>query len=262
MSKRFAVGCVMPSPAPRAALTHSEDFSDESDESSSRTSTELVLCSEPEYVPQYKTMALTRFQNLSPERRQEILQVAAHEFAEHGYEGTSYNELLKKLGMGKSQAYYYFSDKKDLFVTACAACYEAFYDEIALLPDPTNADEYWQTVLSQYIIGFSYQQQHPIAARLTRAIARSPQRFDLAMAVIMGEGSSRELYLEWIHLGQRLGAIRRDFPDDFLVPFCLQTSALVDSWFAERAEKTSTEETERLAVRFTSALRRMLEPSD
>jgi AcrR family transcriptional regulator len=89
-------------------------------------------------------MALARFHKLPPARRGELLGAAAEAFAEGGYDGTSFNKLIERLGLSKSQAYYYFEDKADLFATACAACYEDFYAEAAVLPLPASAREFWE----------------------------------------------------------------------------------------------------------------------
>lgn len=205
-------------------------------------------------------MALDRFQNLPLDRQRDILRVAAKAFAEHGYEGTSYNDLLRQLGMGKSQAYYYFADKADLFVTACATCYEEYYDEVARLPQPASKSEVWEYVRKLHYVGFRYQKAHPVAAQLTLAVARSPSRFQLSRAVLEGPGSSTEQYRQWLELGRKLGAVRTDLPEDFLVHQCMQTSALVDAWFAERAATATPAQMRKWAAQFADLSRRMLEP--
>src|SRR6187200_725830 len=120
-----------------------------------------------------RAMALSRFQNLPPEQQADILSKAAAHFAEHGYADSSYNDLLRQLGMGKSQAYYYFADKADLFITAVAASYERYYEEAALLPLPTSQGEFWDYVRELTLLGFRYQSKDPIASRLTRAASTS-----------------------------------------------------------------------------------------
>jgi AcrR family transcriptional regulator len=206
-------------------------------------------------------MALDRFYRLPEKRRQEILRVAAQVFAEGGYEGTSYNALLERLKMGKSQAYYYFADKADLFVTASTASYEEYYAHVATLPSPGTAAAYWEYVRQLHLIGFEFQKTHPLAAQLTLAAAESPARLSLAQASIVGAASTRARYAEWIALGQGLGAVRKDMPLDLLIHLCVQNAAMVDAWFAERARAATQSEMEEWAVLFSDLLRRMLEPS-
>lgn len=48
--------------------------------------------------------------------RNEILQTAAKEFAEKGYDSANINEIATKSGIGKGTIYNYFNTKKDLYL--------------------------------------------------------------------------------------------------------------------------------------------------
>ena len=62
-------------------------------------------------------MSRRRFENLDPDRQQRLLESAAEEFDEKGYDGASLNRIIERSGMSKSSLYYYFDDKADLFTT-------------------------------------------------------------------------------------------------------------------------------------------------
>src|SRR5690349_22874095 len=62
-------------------------------------------------------MPRPRFEKLQPEKRERLLESAAKEFATHGYDDASLNQILEKAGVSKGAAYYYFDDKADLFMT-------------------------------------------------------------------------------------------------------------------------------------------------
>lgn len=47
--------------------------------------------------------------------KEKILKIAVEEFAKHGYEGVSMNNLAKKLELNKATIYYHFEDKKSLY---------------------------------------------------------------------------------------------------------------------------------------------------
>jgi AcrR family transcriptional regulator len=206
-------------------------------------------------------MALTRFQNLPPEQRAAILEKAASVFADQGYAECSYNELLRELGMGKSQAYYYFADKADLFLTAVAACYERFYDEARVLPLPRNAEEFWDYVRRLTLLGFRFQSEDPVTSKLTRALVGSEVRFRVADALMSTEGTSREQHQRWIRLGQELGAVRTDLDPELLVRLSLEFAQFVDGFFAERAENATPRERERHAEIFTDLTQRLFAPA-
>src|SRR5258708_33852499 len=67
-------------------------------------------------------MLFPRFGKLTQERRERVLDVAAQEFADYGFEDASINRILENAKMGKGAAYYYFEDKADLFATTVQYC--------------------------------------------------------------------------------------------------------------------------------------------
>ena len=75
-------------------------------------------------------MARSRFENLDRDKQEAILQVAAEEFAERGYEGASINRIIERSGMSKGSVYYYFEDKADLFATTLERSIQRIMDEI------------------------------------------------------------------------------------------------------------------------------------
>jgi len=56
------------------------------------------------------------FENLPENRREHILKVCMEEFAVNGYEKTSTNTIVKKLGISKGVLFLYFGSKKNLFM--------------------------------------------------------------------------------------------------------------------------------------------------
>lgn len=205
-------------------------------------------------------MALARFRNLPSGQQTLILETSARFFAEHGYADASYSQLLAELGMGKSQAYYYFADKADLFITAVAACYERYYEQAAQVALPRSATAFWDYVHALTLLGFRFQNTDPIAFGLMRAAVTSEVRFRLADALITSEGSSREQHARWVALGQTLGAVRRDLEPAFLVRLSLEFAFFVDGYFADLSSPVPDAECARLADTFTDLSRRMFEP--
>lgn len=56
------------------------------------------------------------FENLEQSRKDRILQVCIEEFARNGYEKTSTNTIVKRLGISKGLLFLYFKSKKNLFL--------------------------------------------------------------------------------------------------------------------------------------------------
>jgi len=109
-------------------------------------------------------------------------------------------------------------------------------------------------------IGVRFQRTHPIAARLSRALAESPRREELGRASINQAASTTERHTAWVQLGQRLGAVRTDLPLELLVALSVDISATTDVWFAARAEHTAESELEPIADQFADLSRRLFAP--
>ncbi len=65
--------------------------------------------------------------------RKLILLAAAYEFADHGYNGASYNSIAKRAGIAKGLVQYHIPTKADL---ATAVITEAFTEGVFLAPTP------------------------------------------------------------------------------------------------------------------------------
>ena len=59
-------------------------------------------------------MSTERFEKLSKDKRQRILDAAREEFARVPYEEASINQIIKNAGISRGSFYTYFDDKKDL----------------------------------------------------------------------------------------------------------------------------------------------------
>ena len=207
-----------------------------------------------------RPMARPRFQQLPRERREEILGVAAAEFARSGFHGTSYNQLLERLQLGKSSAYYYFEDKRDLFLTVLQRCYAAYFAVIKQLEPPTSADGYWAHLHRTTVLCYGFMLEDPTAAHLMQCMQREK--------ALLGELVSSELlasmqdsYEEMIRNGQRLGAIRSDMPQSLLVDTVRDVAMTFDRWFiTERSHGGDAPTPEHAATMYTDVVRRICAP--
>lgn len=79
------------------------------------------------------------FFNLAQDKREHILEIAIHEFAEHGYKSASISRMVANAGIAKGSFYQYFKDKNDLFlhlVTLATEQKQAFFTQF----DPPSAE--------------------------------------------------------------------------------------------------------------------------
>ena len=83
-------------------------------------------------------MARPRFAKLDEATRRRFLETAAVEFAAKGFDGTSLNQLIERLGISKGSFYYYFDDKADLFSTVVDHVWSIFLPDSG--PDFSSFD--------------------------------------------------------------------------------------------------------------------------
>ncbi|MBX3199933.1 MAG: TetR/AcrR family transcriptional regulator [Labilithrix sp.] len=206
-------------------------------------------------------VARRRFEQLPPERQEEILRVAAEEFARAGFQRTSYNQLLERLQLGKSSAYYYFDDKRDLFLTALRRCYERFFAATRSAKPPSDAEGFWVFLERSAELGFEFMLEDPTAAALMMCLQREQ--------ALLGELGSTELlvaieahYTDLVREGQRLGTVRTDVPFDLLVALVRDTTMSFDRWFiAARARPADAPSSREAACWYTDAVQRLCRPA-
>jgi AcrR family transcriptional regulator len=200
------------------------------------------------------------FALLPEDRRRHILDVAAEEFARSGFEGTSYNKLLERLGLGKSSAYHYFDNKRDLFVSVVADCYARYFSGLRTRVLPASRDEFWPFVLEASVEGFDFIVRDPQASAVMRCMQRDPSLLaELSEDRLLGSMAS--FYDDAIALGQKLGAVRSDLPVEIMAHSARALAMSFDQWFVRTAQVQGSPPDSRLAAtRFVDLTRRMLEP--
>lgn len=66
----------------------------------------------------------------SKKTRQKLIEIAHHEFSEHGYELASTDEVVKKASLTRGALYHHFHDKRALFLAVFEKCEEELLAEI------------------------------------------------------------------------------------------------------------------------------------
>lgn len=209
-------------------------------------------------------MARRRFEQLPQERQDAILRVAAEEFAQSGFHGTSYNQLLERLQIGKSSAYYYFDDKRDLFLAAVQRSYARFFAAIQGVERPESVSGFWRFVEVSSERGYVFMLEDPTAANLMLCIQREQQ-----LLSELGSGELLEsinaFYDDMVRLGQALGAVRSDVPQNLLVALVRDMTMTFDRWFigarAVSGQSDAHDVTPVSAARtFTEIVQRLCQP--
>ncbi|WP_426751902.1 TetR/AcrR family transcriptional regulator [Myxococcus sp. Y35] len=179
-------------------------------------------------------MPRPRSSRLDPERRQTLLAVAAEEFAEHGFDGASYNRILERAGFSKGVAYYYFEGKDDLYAAVLGQTLEALAHRFGAWQAPASAEDFWRTLRERYFALIAYVMEEERAARLLRGMSLVRTHPKLHDAWLRFEGPLVAWFQRALEDGRKLGAVRGDVPEALLLTALMGIGQATDGWLLDQ----------------------------
>jgi AcrR family transcriptional regulator len=175
-------------------------------------------------------MPRRRFHELPPERRDQLLETAGKEFAQHGYDGASLNHILAAAGVSKGAAYYYFDDKADLFATVGRHAVEHVLGHVAIDFTTLDAVTFWPKVRELYVTLAEHTREQPWLIGIMKAMwsLSSDARGNAILAPLWdwARGWLRAL----VERGQAVGVVREDLPVELLVEVMLALDGAFDRY--------------------------------
>jgi AcrR family transcriptional regulator len=205
-------------------------------------------------------MPRPRFEKLEPARRAAILSVAAEEFAEHGYEASSYNRIIERSGLSKGAIYYYFDDKEDLYATVLRDAMQRLVIDAGDMGSASDAKSFWSEFEAWYVRSLRLFQQEPNAVGLARSLVKALSRGAATGVLAELRRFARSWMDAFIEQGQGLGAIRTDLPGDLLVSVLMALEEGIDLWLGERIGGMSDPEIVTTAAMLTRLYRGVAAP--
>jgi AcrR family transcriptional regulator len=182
-------------------------------------------------------MARNRFQNLEPERREEILAAAGEEFAERGYGAASLARIIEKAGISKGSLYYYFNDKEDLFTTSVQVAVERLMAGVeARAAGDLEQETYWEAMRDVGIRTMELMAQGAWYVRLARAFRSMRDEPEARGAIQPMLETVREATRGYLRRGQTLGLVRKDLPLDLLAVMVLAMDEAAERWLVDHGD--------------------------
>ena len=202
---------------------------------------------------------LARFEKLDQEKKRDILEVAAAEFAASGFEGASLNQIIGNATISKGTFYYYFEDKFDLFGTV----FRHYFDPkmlLDLIMSAETPDEFWERFTTSSHQSMMLAVKKPLAIELGTALSALPPE-------LLGQGEVgayiaevTALLIEVVEHGQKIGAIRTDIPLEFLIQIWTSVDMAFTRWSLPRWKELDEKEQEELMMLGIDTYQRIMKP--
>jgi len=205
-------------------------------------------------------MPRPRFGNLAENKRKSILEAASLEFFERGYGGASVNRIIAAAGISKGAMYYYFDDKEDLFFTVIQDIQDRVFEAVGTLPAVKTPVEFWQAADGFFRKTIAFAAEHHLVAGLIRCFNTALAKGELTKSPREFQRSHFDFHRRFVRLGQSVGAVRSDLPDDLLFPLLEGVDQAGDLWFARHFEEFTPEKMTGVPEIFLNLYRRLLEP--
>jgi len=197
---------------------------------------------------------------LEPERRTAILDAARTEFAEHGYEGASYNRIIEELGLSKGAMYYYFDDKLDLYVAVLEDASQRMMDALSVEQLWPPKEDFWGCMRIISHKAWVFALEHPELSTLIKGIASLPRKDRREGRVGELYGLWRNMMVQMLEAGRQLGEVRDDVAMDLLVEVSIGLDESVDLWLLEHMDELAEDPAEQIADMVVDLWRRLLAP--
>jgi AcrR family transcriptional regulator len=146
------------------------------------------------------------------QRRQALMEAARQVFLEHGYEGASIGEVMRRVGGSKASLYTYFGSKEGLFFDILAEQSEQIMKDLKI---PQAADDDIERTLNAIGKRYLRMMLDSDCVGLFRIMFAEAQRFpDLAKRFFeRGPQTSRRSLSQYLRLQSEAGRLDLDFPD-------------------------------------------------
>ncbi len=106
------------------------------------------------------------FQRLSEEKQSRILNAAVTQFAQHGYDQTSMNCVVREAGISKGSLFQYFNSKFDLFDTVVSYAMRLVKSRLRDQREATKDQPFSLRLTRVLETGFHFIREHPLLSRI------------------------------------------------------------------------------------------------
>ncbi|MCA9300310.1 MAG: TetR/AcrR family transcriptional regulator [Phycisphaerales bacterium] len=201
-----------------------------------------------------------RFHRLEPDKKAAILQAAALEFAEHGYEDASLNRIIESAGISKGAMYYYFDDKADLYATCARDLIASSLASLDWNVRVEDADAFWARIGELFDGAIEKTVEDPMVFAFGRSFVKTPAALREHPGVVEFLDEIQQYMRQILEEGQRVGAVRTDLPLALLIRVLFVVDEAMDTFFYEAIERGDPVDFASLVPMYVDMQRRIVAP--
>ena len=206
-------------------------------------------------------MPLPRFHKLELSKQLELLDAAAAELAEHGYEGASIASVVERAGASKSAVYYYFEDKEDLFQTVLERSIQDALDTVGD-EDPAEIEaDFWGVLRRKKRLILEHFAGRPVEQaiwRLAMTVRSANHPHPACIGAMHDE--VRRRWITVLETGRRTGAVRTDLDLELAVNLLLAVDGVLQQNFILEIQGFNPEDLDAQVERSVDLIERLLRP--
>jgi AcrR family transcriptional regulator len=198
---------------------------------------------------------------MNSQRRRRLLETAAREFADTGYEQASLNKIIRTCNMSKSSFYHYFTSKADLFDTVVREAAQALERELAI-PDPRElaGPHFWEDIarLAGDLLALSDPQNWYVDFGKLFYLPDAPFEHSRELQAVKARITS------WLDqaltVGREYGVVRDDLPRSLQAELAFAVLQAMDRWSLHHLHEITPDTHTDIARTQLDTVRRLLAP--
>ena len=207
-------------------------------------------------------MPRPRFAKLAPEKRHRILEVAAYEFAGHGFSGASLNRIIDRAGISKGATYYYFDDKADLYAAVVQHGWGALSPDEPLDVTTLRRETFWPVLAGHYDDMVERARAQPWLAAVGKLVYGRAPSPEISHLVADEFARVRSWLGALVAHGQAIGAVRADVPSELLLVVLMGALEAADRWVVDHPHALGGSGDDEVSPALFHMLRRLVEPPE
>lgn len=167
-------------------------------------------------------VALSTFENLKEERRQQIISVSLEEFALSDYQTASLSNIIKKLGLAKGSFYRYFENKQSLYFYLLDYCIAKRLENDKTLVQE-EPEDFFELVLQHFRAKVHFDRSYPLASAFLYNVLVEKNSDEIGNIRYTSRDKALQILEKMVHEYVQKQQLRNDLDEKVIAWYVVQT---------------------------------------